>query len=718
MPRVGRSWILGSAIALTGFVALWVFTRDAPVTLIGDSETLRHGLLVDAYRQLLAGRIPLWTTGRWGGSPLVGDADLGALYPLYYLAYALTPFPHWRALDIAACLHLGMLSAGMVWLGAVLGMRPRIAIATMLLFVLHPTTVVLARSWAEYWAAMAYWPWLFGAAVELSRGADERFAVLAAIALAAEVYAGYPQFALYSGTPALLWIVCAPGPSRTRRVLQAASIGGAAVALAAPQLLPGLAMARDSMRGGPEAEARMAIAGSFALSADSWTKAFRATTVNPLVPCKIGLAAGLLAVAGATQRRFAPLFLLATLVVTAILSTGPNAFYHALQAVPPFGFFVAPVKYFYVTVFALALLAGLGLERALAWPPTLRRLLVAAIVLGSVPALAVVFPRVPAAGLVAVGLVALVPARLLDPSLVGAALGASFCFLLATGAPTVRQPWGANLFGAFRALVDAPPVSLEANPPHARWLALRGGDDLRQVGLNYGALWGIDSFNGIGALAQWRQLDVMEHADPENVVALVRQIGADPLIVLANGKLDAELERAGYREIGPARHDGLRLVTGPDAPAPRYELLENARLVSASEAIAAARAGRALAAGTVLIENDDASTPPRDAAMAGDARGRIAPIETRPGLFRARVTVDRATWLIAREPYYPNWQATIDGKRSPVVPAGGFFLGLRVPAGAHEVRIAYREPGLLAGTAIALVAVALMATLLVRTSRR
>jgi uncharacterized membrane protein YfhO len=71
---------------------------------------------------------------------------------------------------------------------------------------------------------------------------------------------------------------------------------------------------------------------------------------------------------------------------------------------------------------------------------------------------------------------------------------------------------------------------------------------------------------------------------------------------------------------------------------------------------------------------------------------------------RARVTVARPTWLVLREPYYANWRATVDGRRTEIFPAGGFLMALLVDAGTHDVRVEYHERGLLPGVVVALLA--------------
>src|SRR2546430_1044607 len=111
--------------------------------------------------------------------------------------------------------------------------------------------------------------------------------LLAALALALQVYAGYPEFALYSGGAALLGSVLLPGPSRRRRMRSAILVAGGALGLAAPQILPGLAMAREPIRWGPESALAMRALAAFVLPPASWAEVVRATPIAAIAPCKI-----------------------------------------------------------------------------------------------------------------------------------------------------------------------------------------------------------------------------------------------------------------------------------------------------------------------------------------------------------------------------------------------------------------------------------------------
>ena len=83
-------------------------------------------------------------------------------------------------------------------------------------------------------------------------------------------------------------------------------------------------------------------------------------------------------------------------------------------------------------------------------------------------------------------------------------------------------------------------------------------------------------------------------------------------------------------------------------------------------------------------------------------------VEDAPRLTRLRVSVARPTWALVRHPYYPNWEAHVDGTRQPLHPAGGFLMGLLVDAGTHDVQLAYRERTLPVAALVAALAAVLL----------
>ena len=324
LPPAIRTIPYLAALALSATTAAFILTRPAPFALGGDAVMLLHPLLADAAAQVRAGHLPLWTAGRWGGSPLIGDAVVGALYPPYHLAYALTPFPHWRALDVSLCLHVALLATGFVWWFRGLGVAGGAALASTIFLLLSPTFVYVGRNWHEYCAALAYWPWLFGAAARLAAAPRIGVGWIAVIALAAQVYAGYPEFGLFSGLAALGWIVIAPGPGRLRRMGVATVVGLAAVAAALPQVLPGLDMARGSIRLGPGGAERMAVLDRMGVPWSGWLAIPAPTRLPPFGPAKLAPATVVLALVGALDRRAVARWLALCALASALLASGPN----------------------------------------------------------------------------------------------------------------------------------------------------------------------------------------------------------------------------------------------------------------------------------------------------------------------------------------------------------------------------------------------------------
>jgi uncharacterized membrane protein YfhO len=66
---------------------------------------------------------------------------------------------------------------------------------------------------------------------------------------------------------------------------------------------------------------------------------------------------------------------------------------------------------------------------------------------------------------------------------------------------------------------------------------------------------------------------------------------------------------------------------------------------------------------------------------------------------------DPATMVVAQS-YYRAWKASVDGRPAPVVPANLAFQAIPIPAGRHQVELAYRDNYFRAGSAISLTTLA------------
>lgn len=88
-----------------------------------------------------------------------------------------------------------------------------------------------------------------------------------------------------------------------------------------------------------------------------------------------------------------------------------------------------------------------------------------------------------------------------------------------------------------------------------------------------------------------------------------------------------------------------------------------------------------------------------------------------PGIIEARVEMPRAGAVVLRENLFPGWSAWVDGAPSPLESEGP-FIRVPVPAGAHEVRLSFRNPAVHAGSwGAAATAAALSGGLLLRRRR-
>jgi hypothetical protein len=90
---------------------------------------------------------------------------------------------------------------------------------------------------------------------------------------------------------------------------------------------------------------------------------------------------------------------------------------------------------------------------------------------------------------------------------------------------------------------------------------------------------------------------------------------------------------------------------------------------------------------------------------------------TRPSSDEIRLMSSRAGVVSVLEAYDPGWSATVDGARGLVIDDGGFAMKVQVPAGKHEVRLAYKTPGRGAGAALSLLSLSLL-VVLIKADRR
>lgn len=61
--------------------------------------------------------------------------------------------------------------------------------------------------------------------------------------------------------------------------------------------------------------------------------------------------------------------------------------------------------------------------------------------------------------------------------------------------------------------------------------------------------------------------------------------------------------------------------------------------------------------------------------------------------------------LVVNDAWYPGWEAYLDGTAAAISEVNGGVRGVEVPAGVHRVSMAFHQPGLAPGLALAVLCV-------------
>ena len=108
----------------------------------------------------------------------------------------------------------------------------------------------------------------------------------------------------------------------------------------------------------------------------------------------------------------------------------------------------------------------------------------------------------------------------------------------------------------------------------------------------------------------------------------------------------------------------------------------------------------------VALEGTGAGAP-AEASLGACSPGRAERTLFSASQERYRVETDANAFLVVRASHARGWQATVDGTPAPVLRANGKHRAIAVPAGAHEVVLRYRLPGLRLGALVSAAAVAI-----------
>lgn len=651
-PGAGFACLLAVAGAvLTG---LWFLSSETPATLRGDNKLFLFPMALDAYRQWMSGRIPYWTNGQWLGFPLVAEPMAGVFYLPNALGFLLTADPHLHAFDLSTALHIGIITAGTVLFMGQLGVG-RLAAAYATLLTLQAPHVLGWTFFQPSFCALAWWPWVMLAAGRIAQAGRPALPglLLGSAALGAQVLAGYPEFALYSGSLAAAWIV------GTRRGLSIGACGARLVALvvltalfAAPQLIATASEIPDTGRA--ERGALDSLLSIYPAGGGGIVHPRAAATVFPLVSPFLGAATLGLAVVAILARVPSALTLMVAAVVCAALSLGEQTpLYGLVTRIPPFHFFRGPHKFFVVTQLAVIWLAALGVQQLLFAGVRWRRLGVS----------------------------------------MGLLLGLASVTEYGTQcAGQLRQLWVPRRPDAFTLPADleslrlaSPILTRRENPdgPPPRVLAAAGPFLFGSLGMIHGVE---GTRGGYTPLLSPR------------VVHLTR----GPLTPAHLDALGVQLVFAPRNcQQGPGRgfetvwHDGQACVQRNPSSPRRYVLVDDVVEAASEEKMLAVVEQNPQGPVPVMTGTSDL---PRVDGEPG--QGSVIVASYAPGTVRLRVRTPHARLLLVRESWKRGWRAWVDDEPTSIQRAAGVFFVVPVPPGEHVVRLEFRPPGMAVGFAL------------------
>ena len=124
---------------------------------------------------------------------------------------------------------------------------------------------------------------------------------------------------------------------------------------------------------------------------------------------------------------------------------------------------------------------------------------------------------------------------------------------------------------------------------------------------------------------------------------------------------------------------------------------------------------------TAFIETTPFGQPPVSVSVGAAGTEAEAAVRWRqdlPTSIAIHVAAPANGWLVLADAFYPGWEASVDGQRTPIFAADGLFRAVEVPKGQHEVTFDFRPRSLLLGAALTAAGVVLAAVALVGQSRR
>jgi hypothetical protein len=709
----------------------------------GDLVSFLWPTYTFAARSLRSGVLPLWNPYLYSGMPFAADNQSGLFYPVNLLVLMLVPNLTYFVMELMSVAHVWWAGVGMYILLRTMNARRVPAFAGALawmfsdVFVIHfgNTNLIAVAAWLPLIFA------LFRQALiplpSRDTGGAGNNGVRCALASGAlwgmAALAGHIQvtffIGLWLGGYALFAVLSLPTRDRGkwRGLFLLAITALVAFAFAALMFIPAFELTRYTGRAGLDyadaAQYSLPPAGLLGLIVPGvWGRGAGAWAPWPRV--EIGYAGVLtlaLAVLGLAIRRKGEranerAFLLAAVIVSFLLALGESSALHGwlYRFAPGFGSLRAPARTVMLADFALAMLAGLGLDALMS--PLARYARAVLRTLTRVVAWL-------AAGLAVIGLPLsyyLIAQAAYDEGLAhrytlvmnGVVLGVILLAASALVLAARRGRWTspsrlaviAVLVLATDLIVLGSSVDVEQNDPTAGYRHPAVVDFLRRDG---------EPFRIESATTAWQPDAGAMHAiadvggihNPLGLAAYTTYLGGmgargNPLYNFLNVKyvLAEKGKPPGDARFAPVFSGDPQIdVYLNTAALPRAMLITSAIPVTSGEQAWAAihQPGFDPSRQAVIEGGPMLSGPPLNGALV------IRRLDANEIEIKART--DAPAYLVMSEVYYPGWQPQVDGRPAPILPANFAFRAVYLDPGEHRVRLVFVPTAWIIGLTISVV---------------
>lgn len=673
---------------------------------------------------LMHGELPFWNPYNNCGVPFLAQFNTMALYPpaLFYLALPLT----W-SLGVFSLLHLWFAGLGMYFLARRwTGGNNFAAAFAGTAFAFNGFTLNLIM-WPSHIATFSWIPWVI-LAVELAWREGAHKIILAAFAGAMQMLAGGPE------TIFLTWLILlalwlqqfisgrdASSPSRVAMLWRFPLVVALVVALSAAQLLPFLDLIAHSQRDAGFADLRWSMPGSgwanflvpmafgtvggsgiFFQHDQYWTSSYY-----------LGLAVLWLALLALIGLRNCRVLLLGTIaVIGLIFALGENTPVLPLlrKLVPQLSFITYPIKYVMVVVFAAPLLAAFALANL---PKLQKRLFpLGAILLALIVTVIVWTQLAPDTG-----------------SNTSAALengisrtgflvltGLIFCALArTTNSKLLRLSPLLLVLVAWADVLTHEPAQ---NPTAAPWV-FQPGTARAKLAMNPQPELG-GSRAMVSPMAAYQFIHYGVRSPQTGFIA--KRLGYCANVNL----LDDVPKTDGFFSLNPREVDALLLAfySTTNASYPHLEEFMGVSQITASDAIFRWQArpnylplvtagqkpvflddqAALIALGQTNFNGRQVVFLPKEAipfvTASNQANPQILGSKFGNDTVDIEAMADDPALIVVAQTYYHNWQAEIDGKPVKLLRANVAFQAVEMPAGKHQIHLAYRDRAFQIGAAI------------------